>query len=180
MTSHFKRSLGVIGVVCVLLAGVFLWLKHKTDTIVKLPSLPVHTGLRPDERELISFNEKTHRVTITTSSNTVKMYARNPTIRVKNDGKITVDRHLIGFEARPFIGVGYSDTTRALLGFAPFYWGAFDASVAVGVSLDKQYVFAKPYAAVGYNCWSNLSINAGVNPAAVQQLDVILFMSVKL
>lgn len=179
-SDHFKRSLGLIGLAVVLLLGGFLWLKHRVERVISIPSIPGHTGLAADERELITFNEKTHRVIVETSSGTVKMYARNPTVRIKKDGRVTVDRHMFGFEARPFIGVGYSDTTRALLGFEPFYWGPFDASVSVGVSLDNQYVFAKPYAAVGYNCWGNLSVNAGINPAGIRQLDVILFMSVKL
>lgn len=181
MTDHFKRSLGFIGLIIALLLVTFLWIKHRVERTITLPSIsPTHAGLATDERELVSFNEKTHRVTVVTSSAIVKMYARNPTVRVKKDGRVTVDRHLFGLEARPFIGVGYSDTTRALLGFEPFYWGAFDASISLGASLDKQYVFAKPYAAIGYNCWGNLSVNAGVNPAGIKQLDVILFISVKL
>lgn len=180
MSTHFKRSLGAIALGAVILAGLFLWLKHRVERIIHIPSIPSHTGLAADERELVTFNEKTHRVIVETSSGTVKMYARNPTVRIKKDGRVTVDRHLFGFEARPFIGVGYSDTTRALFGWEPFYWGAFDASVSVGLSLDRQYVFAKPYIAVGYNCWGNLSVNAGVNPTGIKQLDFILFMSVKL
>jgi hypothetical protein len=179
-SDHFKFSLKIIAVIGAILLGAFLWFKHKVERTIVLLSIPGHTGLRSDEQELITFNEKTHRIIIETSSGTVKMYARNPTVRVKKDGRITVDRHMFGFEARPIIGVGYSDTTRGLLGFEPFYWGAFDASVAIGVSLDHQYVFAKPYISAGYNCWGNLSVNAGVNPTGLKDLDFVLFMSVKL
>lgn len=180
MTTHFKYSLSIIGVSIAILLSVFLWIKHRVERVIQLPSIPNHTGLAYDEKELVTFNEKTHRVTIETSSNVSKMYARNPTVRIKKDGRVTVDRHMFGFEARPFIGVGFSDTTRGLLGFEPFYWGPFDASGLIGLSLDKQYVFARPYLAVGYNCWGNLSVNAGVNPVGIKQLDFILFMSVKL
>lgn len=179
-SDHFKHSLKIIGALVVLLLGVFLWLKHKAERIIQMPVIPAHIGLRADERELVTFNEKTHRVIVETSSGTVKMYARNPTVRIKTDGRVTVDRHMFGLESRPFIGAGYSDTMRGLIGWEPFYWGAFDASVSVGLSLDKQYVFARPYIAAGYNCWGNLSINAGLNPAGLRQLDFIVFMSVKL
>lgn len=179
-STHFKWSLRMIALVVTLLFGAFLWLKHKAEHIIQFPSTSSRSGLAKDERELITFNEKTHRVIVETSSGTVKMYARNPTVRVKKNGQVTIDRHLFGFESRPFIGIGYSDTTRALLGFEPFYVGAFDASLSLGISLDKTYVFAKPYVAVGYNCWDNLSVNAGVNPAGIKQLDVVLFLSVKL
>lgn len=180
MSKHFKQSLALTGLLAIILAGAFLWLKRKVERVIHIPSIPQETGLAADEAAIVRFNEKTHRVTITTSSGTVKMYARNPTIRVKNDGRVVVNRHIFGFQARPFIGIGYSDTTRALIGFEPVYWGAFDASISAGISLDNEYVFAKPYVAVGYNCWGNLSVNGGVNPAGIKQLDVILFMSVKL
>lgn len=181
LSDHFKHSLKAIGAALLVGVGTFLYLKHKVERVVALfPNIPHRSGLRSDERELVTFNEKTHRVIVETSSGTVKMYARNPTVRIKKDGRVTVDRHMFGFEARPFIGVGYADTTRALLGFEPFYAGAFDASASLGVALDRQYVLAKPYIAIGYNCWSNLSVNAGVNPTGIKQLDIILFMSVKL
>lgn len=180
MSDHFKHSLKILGLVGTLLFGMFLWLKHKVDKAIQLPSITSHIGLAKDERELITFNEKTHRLTVETSSGTNKLYARNPTVRVKKDGRIVIDRHLFGFEARPFVGVGYADTTRALLGFEPFYWGPFDASISLGVTLDRQYVLAKPYISAGYNCWGNLSINTGVNPVGVKELDIIMFVSVKL
>lgn len=180
MTNNFKRSLWTIGILSAVLIGLFLWLKHQIESVIVLPIIPRESGLMSDERELIAFNEKTHRVTVTTSSGTISMYARNPTVRVKNDGRILVDRHLFGLQMRPAIGIGYSDTTRALLSLEPVYWGPFDASISVGISLDNKYTFAKPYVAVGYNCWGNLSINGGVNPAGIKDLDVILFLSVKL
>lgn len=180
MTTHFKHSLGLIGLISAILLGLFLWFRHKLEGPIYLPSNSGHTGLAKDEQELVEFNEKTHRVSVVTSSGTVKMYARNPTVRIKKDGRVIVDRHIFGFEARPYIGIGFSDTSRAMLGFQPVYWGAFDASVALGISVDGSSVFAKPYVAVGYNCWGNLSVNGGVNPAGVKQLDVILFLSIKL
>src|SRR6266850_8056830 len=131
-SNHFKHTLKIIALIGMILFGVFLWFKHKLERAITSPSIPKHAGLRPDEREIITFNEKTHRVSVITSSGTVKVYARNPTVRIKKDGRVTVDRHMFGFEARPYIGIGYSDTTRGLLGFQPFYWGAFDTSVAVG------------------------------------------------
>src|SRR5260221_4659108 len=177
MTVHFRHSLRIIGIALVLLLGLFVWFKRQVDRLVVLPPISRGKGLAKDERELIAFNEKTHRLIITTPSSTVKLYARNPTVRVKKDGRILIDRHLFDFELRPFVGVGYSDTTRAFVGIEPFYWGAFDASISAGISLDRRYTFARPYAAFGYNCWGNLSMNAGINPLAVKQLDTVLFMS---
>lgn len=180
MTNNFKRSLGLVGVTAVTLFCAFLWLKHRVERVIVLPLIPRHAGLAVDEQELVTFNEKTHRVIVETSSGTIKMYARNPTVRIKKDGRVMVDRHLFGFESRPFIGVGYADTTRALFGWEPAYWGAFDASISVGLSLDRQRVLIKPYIAGGYNFYGASSINAGVNPAGIKQLDFILFVSVKL
>lgn len=180
MSNHFKHSLKVIGAATVALLGAFFWLEHRIARIIHLPVISGHTGLAPDERELVAFNEKTHRVIVVTPTSAIKMYARNPTVRIKKDGRVVVDRHLFGFESRPIIGVGYSDTTRALLGLEPVYWGPFDASVLIGISLDRQYIFAKPYIAAGYNCWGNLSVDAGVNPVGLKQLDFIVFVSVKL
>ena len=180
MTPHFKWSMGIIGVVAAILLGLFVWLQSRLNRIVHLPTVPANAALAADERELISFNEKTHRVMVTTSSGTIKMYARNPTVRIKKDGRVVVDRHLFGFESRLLLGGGFSDTSRLMLGYMPVYWGAFDASLNVGVTWDHRYVAIKPYIAAGYNFYGNAALNLGINPAGLKELDGVLFISVKL
>lgn len=182
MSNHFKHSLKVIGLTVVALLGVFFWLKHGIERIIHLPVIPGHTGLASDERELVSFNEKTHRVTVITSSAAIKMYARNPTVRIKKDGRVVVDRHMFGFQNRYALGVGYSDVTRGTLSYNPLYWGPFEASVSAGFSLDKNYAFVKPYVGLGYNFYGNLLINGGVNPVSLfgKEVDYIAFLSVKI
>lgn len=183
MTTHFKLSAALIGVIAAIMVGVFLWLKHKVENVITIPQIPSgRSRLAPDDRQLIEFDEKRHRVAVTTSSGTVKMYARNPAVHIKNDGRVVIDRHLIGFQSRLTAGIGYGDTIRGMIGYNPVYWGAFEASAAAGFTLDKNYTFVKPYINAGYNFYGNVLINGGINPVSLfrKEVDYVAFLSVKL
>lgn len=184
MSTQFKYTLALSGLIAIVLLSVFFWLKRKVDSVITPPhiQIPSKSRLLPDDRQLIEFNEKTHRISVTDSSGTVKMYARNPAIHIKKDGRTTIDRHLFGFQSRLTAGVGYSDTIRGFIGYSPVYWRAFEASAAAGFTLDETHTFVKPYANVGYNFYGNLLINGGINPVSLfkKEIDYVAFLSVKL
>lgn len=184
MTLQFKYTLALGSIIAIVILGIFLWLKNKVEDVVTLPSIPLpgKSRLAHDDRQLIEFNEKTHRVSVTTSSGTIKMYARNPAVHVKNDGRVTIDRHLLGLQSRLTAGIGYSDTIRGFVGYSPAYWRAFEASAVAGFTLNEEHTFVKPYLAIGYNFYGNLLINGGINPVSAfkKEVDYVAFLSVKL
>jgi hypothetical protein len=139
--------------------------------------------LPKQDKELISFNEKTHEVTVQTATKTIKEYANNPVVEIRKDGSVSVSRHLAGFENNLFIGAGYGDTGRILLGDNLAHFGRIDLGGAIAWSPDANAVAFKPVLTLGYNVWDNVSVGVGVNALSGLQtkgVDMIGFISVKL
>src|SRR5215510_1178603 len=92
-----KRALRIVSLSA--LAGVLLGMRicgrfHRRPSVGTLPK---------DDREVVTYDEKRHRVSVTTESGTTTAYSRNPTVEVRKDGTIRVDAHLWGRELRPFL-----------------------------------------------------------------------------
>lgn len=166
-------------VICLL--GAFFLLGRCGKSI---PAVPKPNAVLPsNDKERITFNEKTHTLTIQTATKTVKEYARNPDIQIRKDGSVFLQRHLTGFEKEPFIGIGYSDTWRDYVGANVFHISRFDLIGAIGFAPSHQYVALKPYIGVGWNFWSHTSINLVVNPLSglsVKGVEIGGFVSVRL
>ena len=179
LSDHFKRSLKIISTVSVLLIGAYFWLKHRIHDII----VPPQMNLPRNDKELISFDENKHIITVTTPKGTVQKYSRNPDVEIHKDGSIKVDSNAYGFEVRPFLGFGYSQTGRLYTGVDLLYIHQFDFGASFGWTADNRYNIFQPMLSVGYNFWSNTSLNLGVNPVPFllnEKPELGVFVSVRL
>lgn len=162
LSEHFKHSLKLLGLAIVVLIGGWLWLQHRIRAFVSSYKSP--TVLANNVKERISFNEKTHTLIVETPKKTIKEYAHNPEVLIMKDDTVVIKRHLIGFENQFFVGVGYADCGRVFVGDNFFHFSRFDLSGSVGIAPDTTKTVLQPFVAIGYNFYSNTSINLGLNP----------------
>lgn len=138
--------------------------------------------LPKNDKEEVAFNEKTHILTVVTSSHTLREYAANPEVEIRKDGTVKVDRHLAGFENSPFLGAGYADTGRILIGDNLLHFGRLDLSVSLGWTPDNRYPAVRGFVGIGYNVYSNTSINLGIDTSVIVTKTPVIagFISVRL
>jgi len=179
MTEHFKRSLKALTVLAALLVGDYLWFRHSIHDII----VPPQITLPRNDKELISYNENRHIITVTTTKGITRQYSRDPSVEVRSDGTIKVNDHAWGTEFRPFLGVGYSDTGRAYIGTNLLYFRQFDFGASFGWTADNRHSAFQPMLSLGWNFWSNTSLDVGVNPAAFvlsHKTEIAVFLSIKI
>lgn len=166
-----------IGLSLGLLLSVFLLgrCRNKKATISQI--------LPAKDKEVVSYNENRHIVTVTTPASTTTTYSRNPTVEIRKDGTVKVNANAWGLEFNPILGVGYQDTRRFYLGVNHFYFHQFDVFTAVGLPMDNGHILIEPMTGVSWNFWHNCSLNAGVNPANIilgQKPEIGVLLSVRL
>ena len=178
-STHFKHSLAVIAALVALLLGDYIWLKHKIHDVI----VPPQITLPKNDKELITYNENRHTITVTTSKGTVTKYSRSPSVEIRKDGTVKVDANAWGMELRPFLGIGYSDTGRAYIGCNLFYFHQFDAATSFGWTADNTKPVFQPMLSLGWNFWSNTSLSIGANPIPFilqHKPEFSVFLSVRL
>lgn len=179
MTKHFKCSLILLLIAAVSLIGGYQWLKQRLNggllgTAFKVPPPVV---LPKADKELVSYNDKTHRLTIVTADKTIIEYAKNPTVEIRKNGDVVVARHLLGFETESFLGLGYASRPTVFVGADIFHFSRLDIHGEIGFDTSS----IRPYIGIGYNVWSNTSLNVSLNPfnlVAVKP-DVAVFVALK-
>jgi hypothetical protein len=179
MSNHFKLSLKSIAAIALVFLGLFLWLKYKIHDV----AVPKQVILPVQDKELISFNENSNTLTVTTVTGTTKEYSRNPTVEIQKNGSVKIDAHAYGTELRPFIGLGYSDTGRVYVGCDLLYFHAFDAGVSFGWTANANRPAFQPLLSVGYDFYSNSSLNVGFDPSSLvleRKPEIAVFLSVRL
>jgi hypothetical protein len=181
LSKHFKLAVVLIVILSILLAGAFLRLRQQIEAPFSRRNPRASSVLPKNDKEQITFNEKTHILTVQTPNTKVSEYAKNPQVTIKTNGQVSIARHLAGFENEPFIGFGYSDTGRIFLGDNVSHFGRFDLVAAISWTPVNSVVAFKPYAGVGYNFYRNTSINLCINPAVVitRTPDIAGFVSVR-
>src|ERR1700674_638343 len=178
LSNHFKLSLTLLFIVALALFGGYEWLKHRLSGYTIPGLIPRAAVVLPkNDKELVTYNDKTHKLTIVTSEKTIVEYAKNPTIELRKNGDVLVSRHLLGFELDPFMGFGYASRPAVFIGANVFHFSRFDIHGEIG--FDKSHIGM--YAGVGYNFWSNTSLNVSINPIGVvaARPDIALFVSLK-
>ena len=178
-TKQFKISVGLLAFLSLLLFGLY---KYVAMRLAKNDSQHSVAVLPNKDKEKISFNEKTHTLTIQTATKTTTEYARNPVVELRKDGSVSVSRHLAGFESEPFLGIGYADTGRIFVGDNVFHFSRFDLMGAVGWTPNNQYPAVKAFAGVSYAVYSNTSVGVCVNLDSIITKNVSIggFVSVRL
>jgi hypothetical protein len=183
LSKHFKISLGIIALVAIGLFVGYRYVLHRIAGISQTAKAvsPCPSVLPKADKERITFNEKTHILTVQTAKGMVKEYAKNPVVDIHKDGGASISRHLTGFENEPFIGFGYSDTGRIFLGDNVFHFSRFDLVGAISWTPVASAVSFKVYTGIGYNFYHNTSVNLALNPAMVvtKTPDIAGFISVR-
>jgi len=187
VSKHFKFS-----ALCLLILSLGLWFVYRkiARRINEGRGGQVHTPtvLPQQDKERISYDEKTHTLEIQTATKdgktkTVKEYARNPVVEIRKNGSVVVQRHLTGFENEPFLGVGYADTGRFFVGDNLLHLSRFDVVGAVAFTTNHRFTCVQPFVGVGYNLYHNTSVNLVVNPLSglsVKGIEIGGFVSIKI
>ena len=170
-----------IGLIVLVLGSVFALGRcggRSTGPKATLPAV-----LPPNDKEVVSYNENRHTLTVMTAKGTTTQYSRNPEVEIRKDGTVKIDAKAWGFEARPFLGIGYSDTGRLYAGCNLFYVHSFDAAASFGWTANANKPAFQPMLSIGWNFWSNSSLNVGINPltiAGMSKPQPAIFLSVRL
>jgi hypothetical protein len=187
MTKHKIISVvGILGIVFLL--GRCQRPLRSGGTVFSGSNKLIPAVLPKNDKEQVSFNENTHTLTIQTlqsngKTKTVKEFAYNPVISLTKDNKVVVNRHLMSVGVNPFLGGGYADTGRLFVGANVLSISRFSLGGAIGWTPDNRYTAIHPYFSLGYNVYSNTSINLCVNPLSELQakgLELGGFVSVRL
>jgi hypothetical protein len=182
MSNHFKISCAAILIGTVALLFVYHYLSQHVEQLIPGLRPRAATVLPLKDKELVSYNEKTHTLTVQTPNKTVTEYAKNPIVELRKNGDVVIGRHLAGFENEWFMGVGLVlSGPRFFVGDNLLHLSRFDVQASVGVPFEKQTGFIRLYAGLGWNFYSNTSLNLSVNPLAAAQAipDVALFLSTR-
>lgn len=146
---------GLIVAIVVALFGLRSCQK-KRDTAIANPNLS------PDVKEKIIINPLKRTIIIATKNGTtVTTLPDRPTsIELLNDGKVRVRAPQWGFEAIPFIGIGYSRQVNDYVGLDFFYWKKLDAGLAFSFDRLKVDSLGLPLT-LSYTVWHNLRLTVG-------------------
>lgn len=170
MSDHFKSVLKSLGIVVALLLAVYSWLTRRPEA-KSLTVSNTHIILPKGVKEQVTYDDKTHKVGVTTDKGTTYTYGRDPTIQLKDDGTLLIDAHTWGLERRYFGGLGYCDGMRGYLGVQFFYWHQFDLSGAVGITTDSRKHAFQLVVGPSWNPYSNTSLHLAVDlvPLVISQ-----------
>ena len=146
---------GVVIAIVVTLFGLRACQK-KRDTQIANPNLP------PGVKEKIIVNPIKRTIIMSTKTGTTvtTLPDRPSSIEISDTGKVTVRVPQWGFEALPYIGIGYSQQVNDYVGLDFFYWKQLDAGVAFGFDRLQVGSLSLPLT-ISYTVWHNLRITAG-------------------
>lgn len=164
----------------ILLALEALLLKGCPNGIVKRPSGPI--VLPPGTTEQVVIDPVKHQLIITTPKGTTTQTLpdRRSTFDVTTNGTVKVSAAQFGYEARPYLGIGAEGGLRAYLGCDLFYFKKLDIGLGIGLPpfqrSNWQISDIRPLLNVGYNLWSNTSLNVGLDTSK----NVHVFLTVRI
>jgi len=161
---RLRYKLALVGAV---LLAVFVWVSgyrhgeshHATSGPNASPILP------KNDTEQITVDPTTHRITILTSSGpkTETLPDRPSTIDIHKDGTVSVNSKQLGFETKPFLGVGLGEGLRVYAGADLGYFKKLDIGLGMASPrLSKgDLTDIRGLVKVSYNVYSNTSLNLG-------------------
>lgn len=153
-----KKYLIISGIVVAIVVALFTLrsCQKKRDTEIANPNLA------PDVKEKIIVNPLKRTLIIATPTKTTvtTLPDRPSSIEFMKDGKVRVKAPQWGFEAIPYIGIGYSQRVNDYIGLDFFYWKKLDAGVALSFDRLKINSLGLPLT-VSYTVWHNLRLTVG-------------------
>lgn len=174
-----KYKMGFVLFVAFIIALTIYSCAHKRS----VDSTASQAVLPPGAVNKVIVNPQAHTLTVLTPghSETLFLPSRPSDIIVYEDGHTKIEVSEYGFEEQPFLGPGFGDGKgRVYLGLNQFYFKRADFFWALG--LGTNYT-VQPIIGIGYNFWSNTSINIGLNPVnsiLEEKPEYGVFLSVKL
>lgn len=179
LSEHFKRSLKLIGGAVIVLLMVFAYLFHRLKGLERSSS-QAPAVLPRNVKERIVYNDKAHTITTETKTGTTTTYSTNPVITISDSNHVTIANHLLGTEFSPFAGFGWSNCPRVFVGIDALHFARIELHGELGISQDGHPGFIEPYLGIGYNVWSNTSLNLAVNPFTIYTVPQVAgFISLK-
>lgn len=172
MKTYLIRG-GIILLIIALLVG--LWFKQKKrDTEIANPNL------QPGVKEKIIVNpvKRTLIIATKTSTTVTTLPDRPSSIEFLDNGKVVVRAPQWGFQAMPYIGIGYSRQVNDYIGLDFLYWKRLDLGFAFGFDRLKVDSLSLPLT-VSYTVWHNLRVTVGYNFVG-QSKDVHGLVSVRI
>lgn len=146
------------GLIAAVIVGLFALrsCQKKRDTEIANPNLP------PEVKEKIIINPIKRTIIIATKSGTTvtTLPDRPSSIELLNTGKVRIRAPQWGFEALPYIGIGYSQRVNDYVGLDFFYWKKLDAGIAFSFDRLKVNSLGLPLT-VSYTVWHNLRLTVG-------------------
>ena len=147
------------------IAAAFFYGRYdRTPPAAKTPA----AVLPSNDVEQIHVDPSTHRLTVVTRKGSQRMTLpdRASTIDVRKDGTVKVTAPQMGFETRPFVGLGYGQGTRLYLGADLAYWKRLDVGLGIGTPnfLDRSSQKFNDFrlgAFISFNFWSNMRATVG-------------------
>jgi hypothetical protein len=176
---RLRYKLALVGAV---LLAVLVWVSgyrhgHQAGATSGPNASPI---LPKNDTEQITVDPGTHRITILTPSGpkTETLPDRPSTFDIHKDGTVTISSKQLGFETKPFIGIGLGEGVRVYAGADLGYFKRLDLGLGFasprlskGDLTDIRGLFK-----VSYNVYSNTSINLGYDTSKT----VHVFLSVRL
>jgi hypothetical protein len=161
---RLRYKLALVGAV---LLAVFVWVSgyrqgHKSPATSGLNASLV---LPKNDTEQITVDPGTHRITILTPSGTKTetLPDRPSTFDIHKDGTVTINSKQLGFETKPFIGLGLGEGVRVYAGADLAYFKRLD--LGLGMSSQRLSIGdltdIRGLVKVSYNVYSNTSVNLG-------------------
>ncbi len=153
-----KKYLLTAGLVLVAAVALFSLrsCQKKRDTQIANPILA------PDVKEKITINplKRTLIVATQTGTTVTTLPDRPSSIELLKNGKVRVSAPQWGFEAIPYIGIGYSRQVNDYIGLDFFYWKKLDAGFAFSFDRLKVDSLGLPLT-LSYTVWHNLRLTVG-------------------
>lgn len=125
-----------------------------------------NTTLASGVKEKIIINPLKHTVTVITASGkkTTTLSDHASSIEIFQNGKVKTSLPQTGFEAVPFVGIGYSTQLNDYIGCDFYYWKRLDIGTAFSFDRDlKIHSLGFPII-LSYAVWHNVRLSLGVEP----------------
>ncbi len=129
------------------------------------PGLPSPAILKPGDKEEILVDPTRHTITIVTPHGVTQttLPDKPSTITLRDNGDVKVSAPQIGFQHRPFIGLGFANKWRFIGGCDLFYFKKLDFGPGLSFEPNQPFDTMRLNALLSYNVWSNTRVGVGID-----------------
>lgn len=122
--------------------------------------------LGPNTAEKLIVDGLRHTITIVKPEGTTvtSLPIRPSSVEIMKDGKVIVTAPQYGFEAVPFIGIGYSSQLNDYIGCDLYYWKRLDLGVAFSFDRELKIKALGFPVVLSYAIWHNTRLSIGLEP----------------